>query len=43
MLKLLLDHGADFTIKCGDETPLQSASRTWGKLADILRQYGAKE
>lgn len=43
MLKLLLDSGADFTIKCGGRTPLKFAKETWGKLADMLRQYGAKE
>lgn len=43
MLKLLLDSGADFTIECGGRTPLKFAKETWGKLADMLRQYGAKE
>lgn len=43
MLKLLLDNGADFTIECGGRTPLKFATQMWGKLADMLRQYGAKE
>jgi len=43
MLKLLLDNGADLTKTSGGETPLKIATRNSSQLADMLRQYGAKE